>query len=73
MKKSDFFQELNNALMVNDTVLTDKSEIHLTSLSTLSIIAFIDEYFGKQVKASDLKSIQNVTDLINLIGTENID
>ena len=73
MKKSDFFQELNNALIVNDTVLNDKSEIHLTSLSTLSIIAFIDEYFEKQVKASDLKSIQNVKDLINLIGPENID
>jgi acyl carrier protein len=72
MKKSDFFQELNNALMVNDAVLNDKSEIHLTSLSTLSIIAFIDEYFEKQVKASDLKNIQNVTDLINLIGPENI-
>jgi acyl carrier protein len=72
MNKSDFFSELQNALMLDDVKLDDTSEITLTSLSTLSMIAFIDENFNKQVNASALKNIHNVSDLIDLIGRENI-
>jgi acyl carrier protein len=72
MKKSDFFSELKNALMVDDIEIDDKTEIHLTSLTTLSVIAFIDENFDKQIKASDLKNVHNVFELISLIGLENI-
>ena len=72
MKKSDFFSELKDALMLDDIEINEKSEIHLTSLSTLSIIAFIDENFDKQVNASDIRNIHYVSDLVELIGKENI-
>jgi acyl carrier protein len=73
MKKSDFFSELKDALMLDDIEINETSEIHLTSLSTLSIIAFIDENFDKQVKATDIKNIHNASDLINLIGADRLE
>ena len=73
MKKSDFFSELKDALMLDDIEINETSEIHLTSLSTLSIIAFIDENFDKQVKATDIKNIHSVSDLINLIGADRLE
>lgn len=72
MKKSDFFSELKDALMLDDIEINETSEIHLTSLSTLSIIAFIDENFDKQINASDIRNIHYVSDLLELIGKENI-
>ncbi len=73
MKKSDFFSELKDALMLDDIEINETSEIHLTSLTTLSIIAFIDENFDKQVKATDIKNIHNASDLINLIGADRLE
>jgi acyl carrier protein len=72
MKRIDFFSELRDALMIDESEIDENTEIHLTSLSTLSIIVFIDENFDKQLKASDIKNIRNASDLINLIGVENI-
>jgi acyl carrier protein len=59
--------------MLDDIEINETSEIHLTSLSTLSIIAFIDENFDKQVKATDIKNIHNASDLINLIGADRLE
>jgi acyl carrier protein len=73
MKKTDFYSELKDALMIEEDEINENTEIHLTSLSTLSVIAFIDENFDKQVRASDLKSVQNISNLITLIGPENIE
>jgi acyl carrier protein len=73
MKKSDFYSELKDALMLDDIEINETSEIHLTSLTTLSIIAFIDENFDKQVKATDIKNIHNTSDLINLIGADRLE
>lgn len=71
MTRTDFLSELKDTLMTDDD-LNENSEIHLTSLSTLSIIAFLDENFDKQAKASEIREIHCVSDLINLIGKEHI-
>lgn len=72
MDKNLFFSELKDVLEIEDETLSEESEIHLTSLSTLSIMAFIYENFEKQVKASDLRNIICVRDLIDLIGKESL-
>jgi acyl carrier protein len=72
MDKNIFYNELKDILEIEDETLNDESEIHLTSLSTLSIMAFIYENFEKQVKASDLRNIGCVKDLMNLIGNESL-
>jgi acyl carrier protein len=71
MQKSDFLLEVENVLMSDDR-LNEDSGVNLTSLATLSLIAFIDENFDMQVNAADLKKITTVKDIINLIGVEKI-
>ena len=58
--------------MLEDDDLIMESDVQLTSLTTLSVMAFIDENFNKQVNTADLRNIKNVTDLVALIGPENI-
>ncbi|MCE5348144.1 MAG: hypothetical protein LLG13_17915 [Bacteroidales bacterium] len=72
MKKSVFFTELKDALMLEDDSINESTQVRLTSLSTLGVIAFIDENFNKQVKAADLREVKIIDDLINLIGPENL-
>jgi acyl carrier protein len=73
MEKSVFLSELQDALMLEDETLQENSSIQLTSLTLLSVIAFFDEKFNKQVNTADLRNVQSVTDLIQLIGNENIE
>lgn len=68
MKKEDFLSELEEVLELDG--LTENSELLLSSLNILSIIAFIDENFDKQFKAVEIKNIKSVSDLIKLIGED---
>jgi acyl carrier protein len=71
MEKNKFFEELKENLEFEGE-LDEKTPINLTSIATLSLIVFIDENFNKLIKASELKNIAIVNDLIVLIGEENI-
>jgi acyl carrier protein len=71
MDRNIFFNELKDILEIEEEIIIEESEIHLTSLSMLSIMAFIYENFEKQIKPSDLHKISCVKDLMNLIGYEN--
>lgn len=70
MDKSLFFKGIKDSLELTSQV-DEETQIHLTSLSTLVIIAFIDENFKKRVKVADIRNIKNVSDLMNLIGKDN--
>jgi acyl carrier protein len=70
MDKNTLFNELTDILEPEDSFDNEKSIIHLTSLSTLSIMAFIYENFEKQVKVSELQKLVTIEDLMNLIGKE---
>jgi acyl carrier protein len=70
MDINTLFTELNDILELDDNIVSENTEIHLTSLSTLSMMAFLYENFEIQVKASELIKIGTVEDLINLIGSE---
>jgi acyl carrier protein len=69
MKKQDFFSELGDYLEIDN--LKESSNLELTSMSILSVIALVDENFDKQLNASDLKALKSVSGLMNLIGVEN--
>lgn len=71
MDKNIFFNELIDILEIEDSVINEESGINLTSLSKLSIMAFVYENFEKQIKPSDLQKIDYVKDLMVLIGIEN--
>lgn len=69
MKKKDFFASLEDYLELSN--LSENSILELTSLGVLSVIALVDENFDKQLKASELKDVKSVSELINLIGSDN--
>jgi acyl carrier protein len=70
MKKDVFFKKLVDELELEDVEINESSYLHLTSLKTLSLIAFLDEHFGLRVKYIDLKEINSIEKLIALIGKE---
>lgn len=61
---------LVNELELEDDEINDQSPLHLTSLKQLSLMSFLDEYFGLRVKAVDLKRIDSVEKLLLLIGKD---
>lgn len=71
MEKKIFLEKLKDSLELEDN-MTENTSLNLSSLTTLSLIVFIDENFDKQFKAIELKNIRTVKDLINLIGENNI-
>lgn len=70
MERDPFFNELKDILEIEDDNLNEETAINLTSLATLSVMAFVYENFEKQVKASELQKVRYVKDLITLIGPE---
>lgn len=73
MKRSDFLNELKDAIMYEDGDLKEETSIQLTSITTLSVIVLIDENFDKQVKAADLKNVATPGELMQVIGIENFE
>ena len=69
MKKQEFYFALEEYLEIEN--LKESSNLDLTSMDILSVIALVDENFDKQLKASDLKSVKSVLGLMKLIGQEN--
>lgn len=69
MDKEKFLEELAEILeedMVNEKdVLADFDA--WDSLSILSIIAYVQEHFKKQLRNSDIRELETVADLISLI------
>lgn len=73
MKKEEFLEMLNEALEISDNGITENSPINLTSIMNLSLIVFLDENFNIRVTGNDLKGIDSVDKIIDLIGSEKID
>jgi len=77
MKIADFLNELKETLEIDDVGLNEETNLkeleEYDSLSVLSIIAMIDENFGKRISGQDFQSITTVGSLMELIGMENFE
>jgi acyl carrier protein len=69
MKRNVFINKLKEQLNIEEEI-SEQTALNISSIETLSIIAFIDKYFNKQVDPQDLKKILTVSDLIDLIKLE---
>jgi acyl carrier protein len=70
MRKEEFLTSLNEALELENPELMDKSSINLTSIMKLTLIVFLDENFNLRVTGNDLKDIDSVEKIIQLIGKD---
>ena len=72
MNKTDFFEKLIETLELEENKISEDYYLNLSSLQVLSLIAFADENFNKQIKASEFSAIKTVRDLIKIVGIENL-
>ena len=78
MKKSEFMEKLKDALEIDaNKEITEETDLRYLeeydSLGVLTIIAMVDENFGKQLSSPDFQKITTVSSLIKLIGEENFE
>lgn len=77
MKTSEFLEKLKETLELEDTELSVDTNLRdleeYDSLSVLSIIAMIDEKFGKKLSGQDFQSITTVKSLMELIGKDSFE
>lgn len=73
MKKEEFLTALNESLELENPNLNEKSSINLTSIMNLTLIVFLDEYFNLRVTGKDLKDIDSVEKIVQLIGKDKIE
>ena len=69
MNKEELLKKLEGVLEMEN--ITETSAISLSSLQTLTFVAFVDDNYNKQLSAEELKLLSNsetVADLISLIG-----
>ncbi|MDR2205155.1 MAG: phosphopantetheine-binding protein [Flavobacteriaceae bacterium] len=76
MKTTVFLEKLQEELEEDETLTLDtnfKALESYDSLSLLTIIAFVDENFGKKIEAKQFKDMKTISDLIGIIGKENFE
>jgi len=69
MNKEEFLKKLEDVLEMEN--VTEATSISLTSLQTLSFVAFVEDNYNKQLNQAELVKMsecQTVEDLISLIG-----
>ncbi len=76
MTRSEFIEKLRDALEIDTSdEITEETDLRslgeYDSLGVLTVIAMIDENFGKQFSSLDLKRITTVGSLMKLIGEQN--
>ncbi|KIO78634.1 acyl carrier protein [Pedobacter lusitanus] len=62
------FDETDSELIQMDTKFKDLDE--WSSLTALSIMAMVDEEYGVNITAEDLKNSTTLTDLLNIINSK---
>ncbi|RKY75397.1 acyl carrier protein [candidate division KSB1 bacterium] len=75
MEKKHFIELLKETLEIDESVQIDENTMltdleEYDSLSTLGIIALIDEHFGKKLSGEDLQNITTVKSLMEMIGED---
>ncbi len=74
MTVNDFINKVKEILEVEDTELNLETNLKdlegFDSIAVLSIIAMVDENFGKQIPAAQFATITTIRSLIEKIGWE---
>ncbi len=78
MKKETFFELLTETLDITSVDTIDESTQlrdleEYDSLAVLSLIAMVDEHFGKRLPGSEFQKVTTVESLMSMIGPEQFD
>jgi len=67
MTEQTFLDELTETLELEEPLTLD-SDITFNSIEILLTISFLDEHFGVNVNAAQLKNVSSVNDILSLGG-----
>lgn len=67
-KFADLFDETDADEIQSDTIFQDLDE--WSSLTAMSIIAFVKTEYGKSVSGKEIRSCEKVEDLFNLVASK---
>lgn len=74
MKKQEFLNSLVEELEIESVIVNENTTFdsieEYDSMAVLSIIAFVDENFGKQVEPEQIAKLVTVKDLMVLVNVE---
>ncbi len=70
MKKEQILNEIKEILLLED--IKENSDIEIDSMANLLLIAFLDENFSIQITNEKIKLIKNVSEILSIIGKNNI-
>jgi acyl carrier protein len=70
MKKSEFISRLLDMLELDASEYDDNTPLKIDSLGLLTIIAVVDECCDMSIKVVDLKNVNTITDIINIVGPD---
>jgi len=77
MKKEDFFDVIKNRLEIESQDIDENTNLkelaEYDSIGVMTLIATIDELFGKTFRVKDLAKINTVRSLMELVGMENFE
>jgi len=66
MTQNEFIEKVKDILLIEDKVDTE-FPVKIDSLASLLLIGFYDENFDFKLSADNLKSINTIGDLLNLV------
>lgn len=72
MKKEQFLNEIKEILLLNSLEINENTAIEIDSMSSLLLIAFLDENFSKTISTEKIKEIKKIIDIIDIVGSEKL-
>lgn len=73
MKRNDFYKRIAELFEMEEESINEETPVKIDSLSLLALIVLIDENFNKQVNAGQLKNVETIGALMNIIGRDNFE
>jgi acyl carrier protein len=75
MEKVEFIKQLKAIMEIEEKNITEETNLRdlgeYNSLAVMSIVALVDDKFGKRISGKDFAGITTVKSLMQLIGMEN--
>lgn len=77
MKEVDFYKEIEELLELEDELETNRGTtiediLEIDSLAHITLISFVKDEFGVELKAEVFSELETLSDLVALIGAEKI-
>lgn len=72
MKKKEFYEQIKDILLIDENI-NENTGIVVDSMASLLLIAFFDENFSVTIPHHKIKTLEKISDLVELVGEKLIE